>query len=69
MEFDKVLDKKLKRNGFFATAGTLAAGYFVMKIFPFNILFNKKSKSKDVVTVKLNPYAVSRNKTGAGNVG
>jgi hypothetical protein len=68
MEFDKVLDKKIKRNKFFVTAGAFAAGYVVMKTFPFSLIFKNKSARKDVVAVKLNPYAVSRNKTGAGNV-
>jgi hypothetical protein len=68
MEFDKVLDKKLKRNKFFITVGTAATAYFVMKTFPFSYLFKKRNTSKQIVPVKLNPYAVSREKTKVDNV-
>ena len=63
-----MLDKKIKRNKFFLTAGTGVAGFFLLKTFPFSLFSKKGNSNKKGVSVKLNPHAVSREKTGAGNV-
>jgi hypothetical protein len=64
MEINKVLDKKIKRQGFFITAGTGIAGFFLMRLVPFGSLLRKRNGNNEAVNVKLNPDAVSREKTG-----
>ena len=68
MEFNKLLDKKLKRNKFFVTAGTGIAGYFLIRTYPLSYLFKKRSTNVKTVSVKLNPQAVSRENSGVKNV-
>jgi hypothetical protein len=68
MEFKKLLDKKLKRNKFFVTAGTGIVGYFLLRTFPLSLFSKKGSTNGQQVSVKLNPDAVSRENTGAKNV-
>ena len=69
MEFNKLFHKKLKRNKFFVTAGTGIAGYFLLRTFPLSLLLKKKQTDDLSVSIKLNPDAVSRENTGANNVG
>jgi hypothetical protein len=68
MELRNMLYKKIKRNKFFITAGTGVAGFFLLKTFPFSLFSKKDVINKKEVKVKLNPHAVSRQKTGDGNV-
>jgi hypothetical protein len=68
MELKNMSDKKIKRNKFFVTAGTSVAGFFLLKAFPFSMFSKKGDSNKRGVSVKLNPHAVSRNKSGNGNV-
>ena len=68
MELKNMLDKKIKRNKFFVTAGTSVAGFFLLKTFTFSMFSKKGDSNKRGVSVKLNPHAVSRNKSGNGNV-
>lgn len=63
-----MLDKKIKRNKFFLTAGTSIAGFFFLRTLPFSLFSKKDIINKKEVSVKLNPHAVSRQKTGDGNV-
>jgi hypothetical protein len=63
-----MLDKKIKRNKFFLTAGTSVAGFFLLKTFPFSLFSKKDNINKKEFSVKLNPHAVSRQKAGNGNV-
>jgi hypothetical protein len=63
-----MLDKKIKRNKFFIIAGTGITGFFLLRTFPFNLFSKKNDLNKNEVSVKLNPYAVSRTKTGNLNV-
>ena len=63
-----MLDKKIKRNKFFLTAGTGIVGFFLLKTFPFSMFSKKGDLDKKTFSVKLNPYAVSRQKIGNGNV-
>ena len=62
-----MLDKKIKRNKFFLTAGTGVAGFFLLRTFPLNLFSKKGDINKKEVSVKLNPHAVSRQKAGNGN--
>jgi len=68
MEIFNKYDFKLKRRKLFLFAGTGVAGYILNKIFPFNITGKKWLLHKQDIIVKLNPKAVSRNKTGKNNV-
>jgi hypothetical protein len=68
MELKNMLDKKIKRNKFFLTAGTGVAGFFLLRTFPLNLFSKKDDINKKEVSVKLNPHAVSRQKAGNGNV-
>jgi len=63
-----MLDKKIKRNKFFITAGTTIAGFFLLKIFPFSLFSKKDVINNKEVSVKLNPHAISRQKQGNVNV-
>jgi hypothetical protein len=69
MDFNKLLDNKLKRNKFFVTAGTGIAGYFLLKTFPLSLFINKRNTKTQTISVKLNPDAVSRENAGVNNVG
>lgn len=64
-----MLDKKIKRNKFFITAGTGIAGFFLLKTFPFSMFSKKDDSNKKGFLVKVNPHAVKRQKAGNGNVG
>jgi hypothetical protein len=64
-----MLDKKIKRNKFFITAGTGVAGFFLLKTFPFSMFSKKGELNKKEILVKLEPHAVCRQKTGNDNVG
>lgn len=64
--------KKMERKKFFYSIGLGAIGFFAAKNFLFNMLSSKKVKihRTNVVKnsrVKINPLAVSRNKTGVNN--
>jgi len=64
--------KKIERKRFFYSIGLGAIGFFAAKNFLFNMLTSKKVKinKTNVVKnsrVKINPLAVSRNKTGVNN--
>jgi hypothetical protein len=63
-----MLDKKIKRNKFFLTAGTGITGLFLLKTFPFSLFsFNDKPNNKKIL-VRLNPHAISRQKPGNPDV-
>jgi hypothetical protein len=64
-----MLDKKIKRNKFFITAGAGIAGFFLLKTLPFSLFSKKSDSDKRAVSVKLDPHAVSRQKAGNINVG
>jgi hypothetical protein len=68
MEIKNRLDFKINRRKLFFSAGAGAAGYILNKIFPFHLGGKRFTKSQLAVIVKLNPKAVSRNKTGKNNV-
>jgi hypothetical protein len=68
MELRNMLNKKIKRNKFFITAGSGVAGFFLLKTFPLSLFSKKVESNKNEISVKLNPHAVSRQKTGDGNV-
>jgi hypothetical protein len=68
MELRNMLNKKIKRNKFFITAGSSVAGFFLLKTFPLSLFSKKVESNKNEISVKLNPHAVSRQKTGDGNV-
>lgn len=55
----------INRKKFFTTTGLITAGYFIMRSFPFNLISKHPSQT---VSVKINPQAVSRKKTGEKNV-
>jgi len=59
---------KLKRRKLIYTAGAGAIGYFVNRIFPFHFGGKKRIPQNSDVIVKINPKAVSRNKTGNNDV-
>ena len=63
-----MLDKKIKRNKFFLTAGTGIAGFLLLRTFPISLFSKKDDSNRKEVHVKLNPYAVSRKKAGNLNV-
>ncbi len=70
MNIQKLFVKKLERKDFFISAGVGLVGLFVMRMFPFNLLLNRKHKSKEKplrATVRINPLAISRNKLGDNN--
>jgi hypothetical protein len=67
MELKNMLDKKIKRNKFFLTAGTGVAGFFLLRTFPLNLFSKNGDINKNEVYVKLNPHAVSRQKAGNSN--
>ena len=69
MEIKNMLDKKIKRNKFFISAGAGIVGFFLFKTFPFNLFSHNGFSGKKNISVKLNPHAVSRRKTGNVNVG
>ena len=64
-------NKKIERKKFFNTLGLGLIGAFAAKNIVFSMLSKKiKVKKPNVVQnsrVKINPLAVSRNKTGANN--
>jgi hypothetical protein len=68
MEIINKYDFKLKRRKLFLFVGTGVAGYILNKLFPFHFAGKKLISPKLDVIVKLNPKAVSRNKTGKNNV-
>jgi hypothetical protein len=68
MENKNKFDFRVKRRKLFITAGAGAGAYLLNKIFPFNFTGSKLNFQKADITVKINPKAVSRNKTGKNNV-
>jgi len=68
MEIINKFDFKLKRRKLFLSAGAVTAAYFLHRIFPFRFGHSKLMSDNTDVIVKLNPKAVSRNKTGKNNV-
>ena len=72
MNIQKIFQKKLNRKNFFSSAGAVVAGYVVMKSFIFNFwgrkIFNDKDE-REKIRVKINPFAVSRQKIGGNNGG
>ena len=72
MKAQNFFRRKIGRKNFFYSVGAGLAGYAVMKTFPFGLLskklFNSK-KDSEKISVKINPFAVSRNKIGGNNVG
>jgi len=70
MEIQKIFDKKLKRKNFFYSIGAGIAGYTIMKSFPLNFLskrFSNNNKENKKIKIRINPLAVSRQKTGKTN--
>ncbi len=70
MELENLFSKKLKRKSFFTSLGAGLAGYVAMRSFPFRLLYGRSNedKSENKIKVKINPLAISRNKTGGNNV-
>lgn len=67
MQIIKILNKTLNRKKFFSSAALSAAGFIVLRSFPFNMI--KKNKEEDiVVNIKLNTQSISRTKIGEKNV-
>ncbi len=70
MNIQKIFQKNLNRKKFFSSLGAGLAGYVIMKSIPFNFigkkLFNDKKESEKLL-VKINPFAVSRQKIGGNN--
>lgn len=63
MEIKNIWNNKLNRKKFFASAGISAAGFFLLRTFPFI------HKQKEIIVqVKLNSQSVSRTKIGDKNV-
>lgn len=60
----KIFTKKINRKSFFAASGLTAAGFIVMRTFPFNLLNKQIHES---VKVEINPQAISRKKAGEKN--
>lgn len=63
-----MLDKKIKRNKFFQTAGTGITGFFLLKTFPFSLFSFKGQANNKKILVRLNPHAISRQKAGNTDV-
>jgi hypothetical protein len=58
----------MNRKKFFALASTSILGIAILKANPLNLFTSKKDSEKDIsVKVKINPLAVSREKTGNKN--
>ena len=64
---NNMFNKKIKRNKFFVFTGTGIAGFFLLRSFPLNLFSKRLDSNKKKVSVKLNPDAVSRQKTGNPN--
>lgn len=66
-ETNQVL-RMINRKSFFTTLGTGLAGYLITKTV-FSQFFNRNTvtKNKKSLKVKINPYAVRREKTGRQN--
>lgn len=69
MELEKLFQKRLKRKNFFTSLGAGIAGYVVMRSFPFRLFTNKgnENKTDSKIKLRINPLAISRNKTGGNN--
>lgn len=72
IEKKSVVSKKIERKKFFYTIGLSVLGFVAAKNVLFNMFSRKKIKinKTNVVKnsrVKINPLAVSRNKTGDNN--
>ncbi|MDR3669059.1 MAG: hypothetical protein P4L35_19690 [Ignavibacteriaceae bacterium] len=63
-----MFDNKIKRNKFLVSIGTGIAGFFLLRVLPFNIFPHKINSVKRTVIVRLDPHAVSRNKIGNTHV-
>ncbi len=72
MNIQNIFQKSVNRKKFFSSLGAGLAGYFVVKSLPLRFLgkriFNDKNESEKV-SVKINPFAVSRQKIGGNNGG
>jgi len=68
MENENKFNFKLKRRKLFLTAGSGIGIYILNKIFPFHLTGKPIRSSRPEIVVKLNPEAVSRNKSGKNNV-
>lgn len=73
MDLQNSINKKIERKKFFISIASLAAGFALKKIIPFKF-WNKKSFSEELSKskmekklVKINSFAVNRNKIGNKN--
>ncbi len=68
MELKNILNKRIKRDKFFASMGAIAAGYVIMRSLPLRFLsksFKKNNLRSKKAMVKLNSLAVSRSKAAS----
>lgn len=57
------------RKKFFTALGTIFGGYLLTKVVPFKFFMKETRKSKNPnIIVRINPNAVSREKSGGMNV-
>jgi hypothetical protein len=57
----------MNRKKFFTSISLSAAGLFVLNSIPFGGIIKKIFNKNDKITVKTNPLAVSRKKTGVNH--
>jgi hypothetical protein len=70
METNKILQKKIRRKNFVYWLGTGLAGFLLLRPFTLKLFKNQShktetsNKGKEKIKLKINPLAVSRNKSG-----
>lgn len=67
MEIENKEIKAIKRKNFFTKIAAGLFGFVILKSIPFSGYFTKNKTTQVKPVVKLNPLAVSRNKTGIKN--
>ncbi len=69
MEQNNFSVRKIKRKNFFTSLGIGAAGFLIIRSLPFKLFNINKVESypENKIKIKINPLAVSRNKTGNNN--
>ncbi len=67
MEIEKNKIKAINRKNFFTKIAAGLFGFVLLKSIPFSGYFTKNKTTQIRPVVKLNPLAVSRNKTGIKN--
>ncbi|MDP4114764.1 MAG: hypothetical protein Q8903_01445 [Bacteroidota bacterium] len=70
MEIENLFNtKKIQRKSFFIYSGVgFLAVYSIKNVFKYFFAGNTIGQNKNNITIKLNPFAVKRDKAGSNNV-